>query len=528
MGTVEYLDKERFVKNQGFLKEAAQCFSDCNIRMFGSADHYYLQEMMNHYDSSGEVSAGVARFKEAQRRLTDLREAMDAYLKDWEQAQEDAKNRADQIDGGSDTYNGPSFAEIYEVELEEGPDYDLSPAYNMLQSGKSFSVDYNDLGAFIWNSEYGKSTRNKWGATQFSNKENYWEFIGNGLGIGDGNYELMNNALTASLESMLKQLPGYEGADVDYELVDWDALGEKVGIQGLGNLMKMFIKTLKTIDEANGEIDPDAYEGFVDAFEEMKYQFYKMPWLATFFENLISGMAGVNYVAENSKGFVKGLGTAIDVQEYLEFGTKMIFHMISNHSLQVGYLESFRESLEVSGFTNGVVIEKIEELERMYSDNMEYFTTKLCDNMYDWSFGEAMKLVTEIPGLKEVAVGMDLISGAAKVAWGEETGAMNTLMGLYQYDEVLTRTFENYTALMEQGIATAEDVERANDLYDILLITKKQEYENILKIVDDKKSEWYILATEKLEELNNLPTEFDLTSKNVFDQVNMEDLVNAK
>jgi len=315
---------------------------------------------------------------------------------------------------------------------------------------------------------------------------------------------------------------------VDYELIDWDALGEKVGIQGLGNLMKMFIKAMKTIDEANGEIDPDAYEGFVDAFEEMRYQFYKMPWLATFFENLISGMAGVNYVAENSKGFVKGLSTAMDVQEYLEFGTKMIFHMISNHSLQVGYLESFRESLEVSGFTNGVVIEKIEELERLYSDNMEYFTAKLCDNMYDWSFGEAMKLVTEIPGLKEVSVGMDLISGAAKIAWGKETGAMNTLMGLYQYDEVLTRTFENYTALMEQGIATAEDVERANDLYDILLITKKQEYENILKIVDDKKSEWYILATKKLEELNSLPTEFDLTSKNVFDQVNLDDLVNAK
>ena len=82
MGNYEHLDKERFVKNQGFLKEAAQYFSDCNIRMFGSGDHYDLQYMMNYYDGLGVVQAGVARFRDAQRRLIDLSDAMDAYLKE--------------------------------------------------------------------------------------------------------------------------------------------------------------------------------------------------------------------------------------------------------------------------------------------------------------------------------------------------------------------------------------------------------------------------------------------------------------
>ena len=159
---------------------------------------------------------------------------------------------------------------------------------------------------------------------------------------------------------------------------------------------------------------------------------------------------------------------------------------------------------------------------------MSYFLDEVKEKFYDEGFDKASDfLIEKIPGLKDVTFVADLYSAAAKVAWGEETGAMNTLMGLYQYDEALTRTFENYTSLMEQGVATAEDVKRANDLYDILVITKKQEYENILKIVKDEKSEWFIMATEKLEELNNLPTKFDMTAKEAFRMTDLEDVLNT-
>lgn len=531
MGNAEYLDKERFVKNQGFLKEAAQYFSDCNLRMFGSGD---FQDLMNHYDTSGDVSAGVSRFKEAQRRLMDLRDAMAVYLNDWEQAQENAKNQFGTIDGESEPYNGPVFSDIYQGEMEAGPNYELSQAYSFAQSGKSFSVDYNDLGAFIWTSDYGKSTRAKWGATQFSNKENYWEYVTNGLGIAgsDGNYELMNNALTASLEDMLKQLPGYEGMDVDCEALDWDYIGEELGVPGLGNLMKAVLKVLKVIKEAEiegTEVDPDCFDGLLETFHEMEYQFVEQPWLKSFCENFIYTLVGFQAVGDNISAVADGITSAgkvaMNVQEFTEFSMQMLFHMCSSHTMQVRYLESFRESLEASGFTHGAVIEKIEQLESMYSDQMVYFTEKLFEKAYDQAFDSIAGAVSEIPCLKEVSMVMDLGSSVAKVAWGEETSAMNKLMGLYQYDEVLTRTFENYASLMEQGIATEEDVQRANDLYDMLVITKKQEYENILKIVDDKKSEWYILATEKLEELNHLPTELDLTSKEIFDMTDLENVI---
>ena len=542
MGNYEYLDKERFVKNQGFLKEAAQYFSDCNIRMFGSADNYDLQHMMDYYDGLGMVHSGVSRFKDAQRRLTDLRDAMDAYLKDWEQTQEDAKSQFGAIDGESEAYNGPVFADIYQSELEAGPDYETSQAYSFAQSGKSFSADYSDLGAFIWTSNYGKSARIKWGDTQLSNKENYLEYITNGLGIGDGDYELMEDALTSSLESMLKQLPGYEGVDVDYDTLDWDAIGDEIGVPGIGNAMKFFLKIMKAVNEAefNGiPISEEVFEWieeFKKVADQLQYDCYEAPWVAKMFDYLVEGVENtcnmINKVGEHGDDIAGGLASggknAMYGVEFMEFASQMVYHMCSNHTIQIEYLESFRESLEVSGFTNGVVIEKIEELEHLYSDKMSYFLDEVKEKFYDDGFDKAADFVIEkIPGLKDVTFAMDMYSAAAKVVWGEETGAMNTLMGLYQYDEVLTRTFENYTSLMEQGVATAEDVVRANDLYDILLITKKQEYENILKIVKDEKSEWFIMATEKLEELNNLPTKFDMTAKEVFSITDLEDVLNT-
>lgn len=521
MGDYEYLDREMFVKNQGFLKESAQYFSDCNIRMFGSGDHYNLQHMMDYYDGLGTVHLGVARFKEAQRRLLDLCDAMDAYLKAWEQTQEDAKSQLGTINGESEEYNGPVFADIYQTELEEGPGYDSSLAYSFAQSGKSFSADYSDLGAFIWLSNYGKSARIKLGDTQFSNIENYIECITNGIGIGDGNYKVMESALTSSLESMLKQLPGYEGVDVDYETMDWDTIGDEIGIPRMGNVMKLFIKIMKAINEAELKGTPISQEVFewIEEFkkvaDQLQYDCYETPWVAKMVAFLVEGVENtcntVNGIGKYGADFAGGVAyagkNAMYGVEFMSFASQMVYHLCSNHTIQVKYLESFRESLEASGFTSGVVIEKIDELEHLYSDKMSYFMDEVKERFYDDAFGKVTDFVIDtIPGLKDVTFAMDMYSAGAKVIWGEETKAMNTLMGLYQYDEVLTRTFENYTSLMEQGVATAQDVARANDLYDILVITKKQEYENILKIVKDEKSEWFIMATEKLEELKNLPT----------------------
>lgn len=513
MGNVEYLDKEQYIKNQGFLTEAAQYFSDCNIRMFGSADHYYLQEMMNKYDISGSVCAGVSRFKDATRRLADLRDAMDAYLKEWEQAQESAKSQFGNIDGEGDLYSGPSFADIYQSELANGPNYDLSRAYQFALSGITFSAAYNDLGSFIWNSDYGKKVRFQWGLTQLSNKENYWNYFMNGNN-GDG-YELLNDALTASLESMLLELPGYEGMDAEFTVMDWNKIGQEMGIPQLGNWMKLVMKVLSAVKNAEIQgidVDPECYEELARFMNDWDYQMCDVPWFKSFVENTVYALAGMsvtgNDILKNVSKLADGLGQAgkmvMNVQEFSEFTTKMLFHMCSSHELQVSYLNTLRESLEASGFTHGEVFDKIEQLEAMYSDKMVYFTEKLYAKVYDQAFGSITGAVSEIPGLKEAVLALDLTSGVAKVAWGKDVSAMTKLVGLYQYDEVMTRTFENYTSLMEQGLATEMDVQRANDLFDMLVITKKQEYKNILEIVDDEKSEWFILATQKLEELNHL------------------------
>lgn len=513
MGNVEYLDKEQYEKNQGFLTAATQYFSDCNVRMLGSADNYCLQKMMNHYDKSGSVCAGVDRFKDATRRLTDLRDAMAAYLEEWEQAQESAKSQFGSIEGEGDLYSGPSFADLYQSALASGPNYELSRAYQFVLSGITFSSDYNDLGSFIWSSDYGKKVRFQWGLTQLSNKENYWDYFMNGN--NGGGYELLNDALTASLESMLLELPGYEGMDAEFTVMDWNKIGQEMGIPQLGNWMKLVMKVLSALKNAEIEgidVDPECYEELARFMNDWDYQMCDVPWFSSFVENTVYALAGLsatgNDILKNVSKFADGLGQAgkmvMNVQEFSEFTTKMLFHMCSSHELQVSYLNTLRESLEVSGFTHGEVISKIEQLEAMYSDQMVYFTEKLYAKAYDQAFGAITGAVSEIPGLKEAVMALDLTSAASKVACGKNVSAMTKLAGLYQYDEVITRTFENYTSLMEQGLATELDVQRANDLFDMLVITKKQEYQSILTIVDDEKSEWFILATKKLEELDNL------------------------
>lgn len=513
MGNVEYLDKEQYEKNQSVLTAATQCFSDCNVRMLGSADNYYLQKMMNHYDKSGSVSAGVNRFKDAAKRLTDLRDAMAAYLKEWEQAQENAKGKFGSIDGEGDLYSGPSFADLYQSALTTGPNYELSRAYQFALSGITFSSDYNDLGSFIWSSDYGKKVRFQWGLTQLSNKENYWNYFTSGN--NDGGYELLNDALTSSLESMLLALPGYEGMDAEFVVMDWNKIGQEMGIPQLGNWMKLVMKVLSVVKNAELQgidVDPECYEELARFMNDWDYQMCDVPWFSTFVENTVYALAGFsatgNDILKHASKFADGLGQTgkmlMNVQEFSEFTTQMLFHMCSSHELQVSYLNTLRESLEVSGFTHGEVMSKIQQLEEMYSDKMVYFTEKLYAKVYDQAFGSITGAVSEIPGLKEAVVALDLTSAASKVAYGKNVSAMSKLAGLYQYDEVLTRTFENYTSLMEQGLATELDVQRANDLFDMLVITKKQEYQNILTIVDDKKSEWFALATKKLEELDKL------------------------
>ena len=81
-------------------------------------------------------------------------------------------------------------------------------------------------------------------------------------------------------------------------------------------------------------------------------------------------------------------------------------------------------------------------------------------------------------------MGSGLVSAAAKVQNADEISAIKGLGGLYQFDHVLTSTYENYAQMMNAGIATQADMEEAERIFTLLKQTKIQEYEHMLSLCE--------------------------------------------
>ena len=114
---------------------------------------------------------------------------------------------------------------------------------------------------------------------------------------------------------------------------------------------------------------------------------------------------------------------------------------------------------------------------------------------------QAVKGVTYfIPALKPANLILSAVSKGTGLVFAENISADKALMGLQQYDGVLTRTYEKYTQMMEKGVASPEDVKEADRLYALLTATKKKEYECMMQLSKTGSAE-YNTYKAKYEEL---------------------------
>ena len=134
--------------------------------------------------------------------------------------------------------------------------------------------------------------------------------------------------------------------------------------------------------------------------------------------------------------------------------------------------------------------DKIRELKETYqSDVLSYALDQVGDLVVDevknTAIGEIIKKAgKEFPGIKGVLWGVDWVSAAAKVQNADEISAIKGLGGLYQFDHVLTSTYENYAQMMNAGIATQADMEEAERIFTLLKQTKIKEYEHMLSLCE--------------------------------------------
>jgi len=361
--------------------------------------------------------------------------------------------------------------------------YAGSAAWYFVSSGQSFSESFNDMDAFTRSAAY-KDAMNKAGLSKWSDTglliDTYAPWIG--LNAAD---DYTDGLLESAMAGILDGLPDREMVTTPGTL---EQLGEAMGVENIDD----WIGELKTLMTAYGTASKPwqdflRSEEYKQLMKQVKEEDVRRVFGKTIEELLNNTPEGSfeAYVASDA------LGKFTDVVDRLDLVIDIGLRFANDYSAQIGYLDAMEEGLIQAGFAHGPVLELIDKMQRTYESEFEYGIEKSCDYLWNEAKGglisEAIKGADKyLPGLKQADFGLKLISGGAKIAWGDEISAYEGLAGLRQYDRCLTVAFENYAQMMKDGVATPEDVEQADKLFELLRATRIKEYDHMIALSKNK------------------------------------------
>lgn len=441
------------------------------------------------YDRSGLLAESLNSVEIQKKRFEELREAVRSFGVQKEESlyagQQDMDNAPDV------NYPCPRFEDI-DVDITDL--YTGHVSYSFLNSGKSFSKDYSDMNAFLKRSGYQGKNWLQTGTSELTNWELYYNTItvlGHHLPFSTPD-AYTDKLLMNSLASVLATLPD-AGQDGFTGIADWaeDVTGVKKIDGWIKQVRSWAERALKKglsydefmsssemldfLDQLDG-IDPDFLRGMIVSI------FDKEKW-------------------EAASQAVKQVGDVMGAIDILDVGFDILNHSLTDYSVQVSYLDSMKDALLNYGYSHGRVIQCIDTLKKQYEDELLYTLTKVGEKLKGEGIKQAVKGVTYfIPALKPANLILSAVSKGTGLVFAENISADKALMGLQQYDGVLTRTYEKYTQMMEKGVASPEDVKEADRLYALLTATKKKEYECMMQLSKTGSAE-YNTYKAKYEEL---------------------------
>ena len=476
-----YLDRDAYLQAQKIIGQVDQTLSNTYTRLKNS-DFKNLQEEFDYY---GEISDALSKFVTTKRRISDLYDAMGDYLAAWDEAQEKARQNAGDVQVVTDRYSDQVFWNLYTDRVLEGDSekYADSKAWQYVSNGGSFSVQYSDFQAFRWKSGYWPEL-----ALWARDIGSWRKSTVKGLD-GELYYE---PKLNASLEGMLKGLPGYMELDtVNTDIIDWDAMGEKLGIPGLKTLVGKMAKLAGKTGEIMGE------EEISEGLQEIVYQWSDNPKLSDALQTILDG-------AQFLEGTGKLTGKVMKIQEYAEFSLQMILHCVSDHTQQIEYLENAKEALLAAGYDDGGVVSNLSYLQTLYENKDLYVAQKVYDKLMELGVDTVDGAIGKLGVVKWVDLGYGGAGAVANIFAGDKMKAADSMMGIMQYEGALTETFNRYSEMIKAGVATQEDITRADQLFDMICTTKMKGYQDMMTIIGDKTDPGYIMAKTKYEELKEM------------------------
>lgn len=452
-------------------------------RLYSSATRATIQNTWMAYDKDGLVAQFQQDCVTLRGRFTELVRTLKKYGAELDEA---IRRRQQSVEGMETVdYPFPSFSNIELPPITEI--YSGYTCYAFMQAGLSFSKDFNDIQAFMQSDLY--KTKDSF-ETGLSDLSNWLSLLGQ---YATGNLdEYTNDRLKSALKMVLDGLPGAGSTDLSFTDPFKEEMKNATGIEHFDGWMDELCMLLKKAAAA-GE-GPKFFES-----EEYLEWLWRCDEKQAIVHELLTA-----YITEDMwKEIGNSLSTLDDLSDAAEWMDTMfgLFeHCMTDYSTQIGYLDSMQDMMLSAGYPYGPVHQIINELREEYNDDVLYAVRTVGQKISREVVKSGTKaLISHSALISNVDLGLKAVGTTAKLMFADDISADKTLMGLVQYDQVLTKSYEKYLQMAQEGIANEDDMKKLDQVFNILVSTKKQEYESMMTL--SKGTAWYDIYGTKLDEL---------------------------
>lgn len=344
-----------------------------------------------------------------------------------------------------------------------------------LNSGFSFTGSFNDMTTFL-NSDFYKSKNLL--QTGYSMMTN-WALWG-GKGAQGVTREWLESALSGVLDSMPNVAPsGFEGIadwakdvtgiqNLDSWIKSLTSLAKKFAAAGYGRDEFFASEEVKVLMESVQKMDQDTLKHYMESFIDEE------TWQRAI------GVLARGEAAEAAGRLKKDL----DTLEWLDLAFSGLNHALTDHTVQLQYLDSMEMALTENGFTHGEVVRAMDELRHQYRSSLYNAAKGTWKKAKEEAIKGGGNIVAGLaPNIKAANAILTAGSKTIGLLAAKDIAADKTLMGLRQYDEVLSRSLDGYVQKMKDNLATETDMRNAERCYELWIGTKKKEYECMIQIV---------------------------------------------
>lgn len=479
MGTVrEMLEPNGYRNIQKNVERAVECLRK-TFDAFG-----IQQNLIDKLDKNGQLADCRKSVARCLSKAQEMWDNLDIYLADYQCIQNEGTSALTQEQ--LNEYRSGKFWDLTGV----GAAITGYMSYQFrFQADKSFAEDYNDLYQFKNGKIFAKATFLA-GLGELSNYE---------LWFSDKDFQ--EDLIKGALQSMIQGMPDFtqENRLSDGVLKN---IGKKLGVKDLDKWYTQ-VKNAIAVHAANNESveellkDPD-FRIILDSMSGEEQEMY---------------LEMLDKVYKRAQTVTDTAGDIADVIKFVDKGLEVVEYCMTDYSQQVVYLDTMRDALLAAGYESPAVMAQIEKLRVNYTKDYLNHMDQVIDEVTDFAADKGVDMVKKqitksIPLLKDVDLGLTILDNAADLAFADQQSAYKDLSGYAFMDYTLTQSYERYVDLMEYGVATQEDMEEADRIFQMLHSLKLQEYDQMRNLCQGKDEKLYELYNRKYEELKSFEEQY--------------------